>query len=449
MSQENSAPASRDGFQSKWGFILACIGSAVGMGNIWRFPALVSSWGGMTFLIPYVIFVILIGSTGVIGEMSLGRATGSGPIGAFGKATALRTGSSKTGQLIGIIPVLGSMALAIGYSCVVGWIFKYTFMALSGSLTALGQDMDIIGGTFGATASAWGNNGWLIIAMVANFAIMAFGIANGIEKANKIMMPTLFFLFIGLSIYIFTLPGASDGYQYIFTINPAGLLEPKLWIFAFGQAFFSLSVAGNGTVIYGSYLSKSEDIPSSACNVAIFDSLAALLAAFVIIPAMAAGAAQLSSGGPGLMFIYLVNVFNGMPGGRIVGIVFFICVLFAGMTSLVNLYEAPVATFQERFQMKRLPAVLVVGTIGTVIALCIQAIVSGWMDVVSIYICPLGALLAGIMLFWVAGKKFTLESVNEGSKKPIGSWFFPLAKYVYCASALIALIAGAILGGIG
>ena len=128
---------------------------------------------------------------------------------------------------------------------------------------------------------------------------------------------------MGLGIYVATLPGASGGYRYIFTIKPAGLLDPYVWIYAFGQAFFSLSVAGNGSVIYGSYLSKSECIPSSARNVALFDTIAALLAAFVIIPAMAAGGAQLDAGGPGLMFIYLVHVMNGMAGGRIVAMVFF------------------------------------------------------------------------------------------------------------------------------
>ncbi|MBP3709124.1 MAG: sodium-dependent transporter [Treponema sp.] len=429
--------------------MLACIGSAVGMGNIWRFPILVSSWGGMTFLIPYFIFVVLIASTGVIEEMALGRAASAGPIGAFGTCTELKTGNRKIGEGIGIIPVLGSMALAIGYSCVVGWIFKYTFMSLSGGLFGMGQNMDTIGGTFGATASQWGNNMWLIIAMVVSFAIMAFGVANGIEKANKVMMPVLFFLLVALGIYIGTLAGASNGYKYIFTINPAGLADPKLWIFAFGQAFFSLSIAGNGTVIYGSYLSKNEDLPSAARNVAVFDTLASLLAAFVIIPAMAAGNAELSSGGPGLMFIHLVRVMNGMPGGRLVGIIFFVCVLFAGVSSVINMYEAPVATLQEKFGLKRLPSVIIIAVVGTVVALIIQHIVSDWMDVVSIYICPLGALLAGVMFLWVAGKKFALDSVNMGAKKPIGAWYYPLAKYVYCACALIALVAGALLNGIG
>lgn len=444
-----SEATQRDGFKSKWGFVLACIGSAVGMGNIWRFPYMVSAWGGMTFLIPYFLFVILIASTGVIEEMALGRAAGAGPIGAFGKCTEVRKGNKKLGEMIGAIPVLGSLALAIGYTVVVGWIFKYTFLALTGKLAAMGQDMDQIGGMFGSTAISWGNNLWIVIAIVVSLAIMALGVADGIEKANKIMMPALFALFIGLGIYIFTLPGSHEGYKYIFTLNPAGLADPKLWIFAFGQAFFSLSIAGNGTVIYGSYLSESEDVITAARNVAIFDTIAALLAALVIIPAMSVGGAELSAGGPGLMFIYLINVFNGMPGGTIVGIIFYICVLFAGVSSLVNLYEAPVATLQEMFGIKRLQAVGGIAVLGCGVALCIQGIVSGWMDAVSIYVCPLGAMLAGIMFFYIAGDKFALDAVNVGAKKPIGSWFMFLGKFVFVPLALIALIAGAMFGGIG
>ena len=188
---------------------------------------------------------------------------------------------------------------------------------------------------------------------------------------------------------------------------------------------------------------------SSARNVAVFDTIAALLAAFVIIPGMAAGGAELSSGGPGLMFIYLVNVFNGMPGGKIVGIVFYVCVLFAGMSSLVNLYEAPVATIQEKLKLNRVASVGIIAVAGCVVLLVIQGIVSGWMDAVSIYICPLGAMLAAIMFFWVAGKKFAVDAVNAGADKPIGKWFVPLGKYVLVPLSLVALIAGALLGGIG
>ncbi len=469
--QASSDPAqARDGFQSKWGFILACIGSAVGMGNIWRFPIMVHKYGGLTFLLPYFIFVILIGASGVIEEFALGRRAAAGPVGAFGMCTHERTGNRKTGEAIGAIPIIGSMMLAIGYTVVLGWIFKYTFMGITGGLYSLGTDMAAIGGAFGATAPeaatlgealaqmvqggifGIGNGLWQIIALVVSLIIMALGVAGGIEKANKIMMPVLFFLFLGLGVYIFSLPGSSAGYKYIFTLNPAGLASVEVWVYAFGQAFFSLSVAGNGSVIYGSYLSKKEPIPSSARNVAVFDTLAALLAAFVIIPAMAVMLGEGIndvSGGPGLMFVYLVNVFNGMPGGRIVGMLFFICVMFAGVSSIVNLYEAPIAFLQEKFKLGRLPSVTAIGIVGCIVSIMIQPWTSQWMDVVSIYICPLGAMLAGIMFFWILKKDSALSAVNEGAEKTIGEWFYPLGKFIYVPLALIALIAGAIYGGIG
>ena len=437
----------RESFNSRWGFILACIGSAVGMGNIWMFPTRVSLYGGGSFLIPYFIFVVVIASTGVIGEMSFGRAARSGPIDAFGMVCE-KKGKRKVGEGLGMIPVLGSLAMAIGYTVVMGWILKYAVGTFTGA-TLAPKTIEEFGGRFGAMASAFGNNFWLVIAMIVTAVIMAMGIAGGIEKANRIMMPLLFVMLLGLGIYIFTLPGSEVGYQYIFTIKPQGLLDIRLWIYAFGQAFFSLSIAGNGTVIYGSYLNESEDVASSARNVAIFDTLSALLAAFVIIPGMAVGGAELSSGGPGLMFIYLINVFNGMPGGKMVGMIFYVCVLFAGMSSLVNLYEAPVATLQEKFGLKRAAAVGTIAVTGCVVALVIQGIVSGWMDAVSIYICPLGAMLAAIMFFWVAGKDFALDAVNRGRQKQIGAWFIPLGKYILVPLAFVALVAGAVLGGIG
>lgn len=176
----------RDSWGSKWGFILACIGSAVGMGNIWLFPARVSAYGGATFLIPYLIFVVIIGSTGVIGEMSFGRATRSGPVHAFGEATRMRFGSDRPGKLLGLIPVLGSLALAIGYSVVTGWIFKYTFQSFTGSLSQM-QGVAAFDANFGATAG--GNIFWQLVGMAVTVVIMAFGIGRGIEKANKVMTP--------------------------------------------------------------------------------------------------------------------------------------------------------------------------------------------------------------------------------------------------------------------
>ena len=224
--------------------------------------------------------------------------------------------------------------------------------------------------------------------------LWAFGVGGGIERANKVMMPVLFFLFAGLGIYIATLPGAGDGYRYIFVLKPEGLLDPMVWVYALGQAFFSLSVAGNGTLIYGSYLSKEADVPESARTVAFFDSMAAILSALVIIPAMATAGETLTQSGPGLMFIYLPNLFREMPGGRILVAVFFVAALFAGGTSLVNLFEAPTATLQEKLHLSRGTAVAVIGVVGLAVGLCIQGIVSGWMDVCSIYACPIGALQA-------------------------------------------------------
>ena len=256
----------RDSFRSRWGFILACIGSAVGMGNIWMFPTRVSLYGGGSFIIPYFIFVVLIGATGVIGEMSFGRATRSGPIDSFGAACDTK-GKGKLGQAIGLIPTLGSLALAIGYTVVMGWILRYTVGTFTG-MTLSPADVDGVGAAFGSMASAFGNNIWQIAALVITFVILMFGVGSGIEKANKVMMPLFFFLFLGLGIYIAFQPGAVDGYKYIFRVDPQALKDPMTWLYALGQAFFSLSVAGNGTLIYGSYLSDSEDIPKSARNVA-------------------------------------------------------------------------------------------------------------------------------------------------------------------------------------
>ena len=231
----------RESFNNKWGFVLACIGSAVGMGNIWMFPTRVSLYGGGSYLIPYFIFVILIGFTGVIGEMSFGRATKSGPVDAFGYACGTK-GKRKLGEILGFIPVLGALAMAIGYTVVMGWILKYMIGAFTGS-TLAPENVESFGAAFGSTASAFGNNLWQIIALAVGIIILMFGIGNGIEKANKILMPLFFILFIILAIYTACQPGAAEGYKYIFRIEPKVLADPKTWIYALGQAFFSLSVA--------------------------------------------------------------------------------------------------------------------------------------------------------------------------------------------------------------
>ena len=208
---------------------MACIGSAVGMGNIWLFPTRVSLFGGGAFLIPYFIFVILIGSTGVVGEMSFGRATRSGPIDAFGYAMETK-GKKKLGQAIGVIPAMGSLALAIGYTVVMGWILKYMLGTFTGA-TLTHENIGGFEGAFVGMASSFGNNLWQIAALVIAIAILIFGVGSGIEKANKIMMPLFFFLFLGLGIYIAFQPGAKDGYKYIFNVDLSALLNIKTCIY--------------------------------------------------------------------------------------------------------------------------------------------------------------------------------------------------------------------------
>lgn len=437
----------RDSFNNKWGFILACIGSAVGMGNIWMFPTRVSMYGGGSYLIPYFIFVALIGFTGVIGEMSFGRATKSGPVDAFGYACETKN-KRKLGEVIGFIPVLGALAMAIGYTVVMGWILKYMIGAFTGK-TLAPADTEGFAASFGSMASAFGNNVWQIVALVIGIIILMFGVGRGIEKANKIMMPVFFILFAVLGIYVAFQPGAIEGYKYIFRVDPEAFADPKTWIFALGQAFFSLSVAGNGTLIYGSYLSDNEDIPAAAGRVALFDTIAALLAALVIIPAMATTGAQLNQGGPGLMFIFLPALFKSMPGGYIVAIIFFVAVFMAGLSSLINLYEAPIATIQEKLHLGRKASCAIIAAIALIVSICIQGIVSGWMDILSIYICPLGAGLAGIMFFWICGKKYVETQVNTGRDKKFTDKFYPICKYIFCPICFLVLILGIVLGGIG
>ena len=452
MNNKNHVNKNRDLWTSKWGFILSCIGSAVGMGNIWLFPSRIAAYGG-AFLVAYLFFDVVIGFSGVIGEMIFGRKARSGPIGAFGAACASRgEDKRRLGSAIGSVPMLGSLAMAIGYSVVMGWIYKYLAGSITGAALSYGSDIHDVSGyeaAFGSTASAFGNNSWLLVALVCTFLVMALGVAAGIEKANKIMIPLFYVLFISLVVYVAMLPGSDAGYAHIFTIQTEYFKDPMLWAYALGQSFFSLSLAGNGTIIYGSYLSDEEDIVSSAWKVALFDTLAAFLAALVIVPAMAASGIRDFSGGPGLMFIYLPNLFASMPGSRIIAVIFFLAVLFAGFTSLVNLFEAPVATLQDHLKFSRPKAVAVIAAIGTVTALCIQGIVSQWMDFVSIYVCPLGAGLAGIMFAWVWGKKAVEEAVSLGRKRPVGKWFYPLYKYGFCILTMVVLVAGAVFGGIG
>lgn len=264
------------------------------------------------------------------------------------------------------------------------------------------------------------------------------------------MLPILYVLFIVLAIVMIFIPGTSAGYQYIFTFDPKGLLNPQVWVYAFGQCFFSLSVAGSGSVVYGSYLGDDVKIRQSAIICAILDTSAALLAMFIIIPAMATTGADLGNGGPGLMFVYVLPVFNGMGGiARLIVIFFYVAILFAGVSSVINLFETPVNFLQQQLHLKRWMAVGLIHVVGVIVALLIQPWTSQWMDMVSIYILPLGAVAAGIMFFWVMKKKDALAAAQLGSDKPIMKWFLPFGKYVFVPLCLLCFVLGIAWGGIG
>lgn len=438
----------RENFTSNRGFILACIGSAVGMGNIWMFPTRISLYGGGSFLIPYIIFVILLANTGVIGEMAFGRAVRSGPVDAAGTVMKRRFGKEKAGIAIGMVPAVVSWCMAVGYTVVMSWIIKYMAGMFTGEDISSDKIDDYVR-DFSKTASAFGNNFWLIAALLLALLILIFGVSAGIEKTNKIMMPVFFAMFVGLAIYTAFQPNALEGYRYIFRIDVNELKDVNTWVYAMGQAFFSLSIAGSGTLIYGSYLGENDNVVYSARMVAVFDTLAAVIASLVIIPAMATAGAKLDQGGPGLMFIYLPHLFHGMPGGRIFAIIFFVAVFFAGLSSLINLYETPIATVQEKLHLGRKLSCIIVCGIGLVSALFIQGIVSNWMDIASTYGCPLGAGLMAIMFYYLCDRKYVESEVNKGTKKPVGRWFYPLARYVFTPLCFVVLIVGAVLGGIG
>ena len=446
MSNERNqlGKKARDKFSSKVGFVIACIGSAVGMGNIWMFPYRVGEFGGAAFLVPYIVFVVLLGMSGIVGEITLGRTMKTGPLGAFKKALLLR--GKKGGEIIGLIPVIGSLATAIGYTVVMSWILKFFVGSITGEVTGASDS----GAYFGSLAVSFGAVPWHVVVVLVTFALMVFGIAKGIEKVNKFMMPAFFFLFVIIALRVAVLPGASDGYSFMFDADWGAIGNPKTWIFALGQAFFSLSLAGSGTVVYGSYLGDDEDIISGAKYIAIFDTLAAIVAALVIIPAVFAFGMD-PAAGPPLMFITMPSIFKMMPLGHLIAIFFFTAVMFAGFTSLVNLYETPIEAIQEKFGLSRKVSVGIILAIGLAIGLFIEdgATVSAWMDVVSIYIVPLGAILAAVMVYWVCGKGWATKHAQIGREKPVPGYFEPMSRYVFCGVAIVVYVLGIAFGGIG
>ncbi|KEH99289.1 sodium-dependent tryptophan transporter [Clostridium botulinum C/D str. BKT12695] len=433
----------RETFSGKLGFVLACLGSAIGLGNIWMFPWRLGQFGGAAFLIPYFICVFILGTTGLIIEFSFGRSRRCGSL--KGIQDTFEEKNKPFGKILSVIPTLAVACTLIFYSVVVGWIFKYFFMSLNGDIYK--ENIGTYFDTFAGTSSSIP---WHLLALIITVAIVLLGITKGIEKANKILMPGLFIVFIILLIRSVTLKGAVAGLEYLLVPHWEFLFKPMTWIMALGQAFFTVSLNGAGMVVYGSYLKDKEDIPSAALNVAIFDTISALLAAFIIMPAVFSFGLDPTSG-PSLLFITMPHIFNSMPLGYLFGILFFLSIIFAGVSSAMNMLEAPSEALISKFKFKRIFAVLLIATIAFLVGLPLDLSMEKfgkWADFVTIYLAPIGSIIASITFIWVYGFDNALKDINKGSKKPIGNWFKPMC-IIFIVSATLVLILGIIYNGIG
>lgn len=427
-------------FKSTVGFVLACVGSAVGMGNIWMFPYRLGQYGGAAFLIPYLIFIALFGLVGLSAEFALGRMAKTGTLGAYAYCW-----KNKFGKYIGWLPLLGSLGIAIGYNVILGWVFRSIQGVLTNEL--LTNDIPAF---FTNMTQSFSNVPCHFLVLFVTCLLLFTSATNAIEKVNKVLMPAFFILFIILAIRVSLFNGAIEGYKFLFVPKWEYLLNKETWIMAMGQAFFSLSITGSGMIVYGAYLKDDVDIPKASMQTAIFDTIAAMLAALAIMPAVFSFGIDPVSG-PSLMFLTLPEVFKQMPLGNFFALFFFISVAFAGITSLINMLEAVCESWQNRFHISRKKAVLVCGIITFIISVCIENgdIVGKWMDVVTIYIIPFAALLGAITIYYILGWNALKQELDKGRKKPVGPTFKFLGKYVYVFLAIIILILGILYNGIG
>ena len=327
--------ASRGTWGSRIGFILAAAGSAIGLGNIWRFPYITGKNGGALFVLIYIGCVLVLGLPVMLAEFSLGRATAKNPVGAF---AAIRPGTKwKYTGYLGV--VTGVMILSF-YSVIAGWTLGYCYKSLSGQFAALdeGQAVALFRSFI---ASPWQPILLLAIFMVLTVIIVAKGVSGGLEKYSKILMPALFLIMVLLMLRSLTLPGAEKG--LLFYLKPDfAKINGRVFLEAMGQAFFSLSL-GMGTMLtYGSYLGKKENLVSSAAWVAALDTAVAILAGFIIFPALFSQN-MAPDQGPGLVFAILPVIFSNMPGGMAFGALFFVLLAVAALTSTISILEVPVA----------------------------------------------------------------------------------------------------------
>ncbi|MBQ5319939.1 MAG: sodium-dependent transporter [Oscillospiraceae bacterium] len=423
MSTKLNKSESKGGFSSKLGFILAAAGSAVGLGNIWRFPYLAAKYGGGIFLLVYIILTVTFGFTLMITEIAIGRRTGKSVIGAYAD---INKKFKPLGWLAAAVP-----AIILPYYCVIGgWVMKYVTVYLTGAGAEAAADKGAYFGNFiGQTGQPMI---FFIIFILITAVVVMLGVEKGIEKVSKLLMPVLVLISLFIAIYSVTIDGAWDGFIYYIKPNFANF-SIKTVVAAMGQLFYSMSLAMGIMITYGSYMRKEDNLEQSVRQIELFDTGIAFLAGMMVVPpvfAFAGGDPSKINSGPGLMFQTLPQVFGTMKGGNIIGLVFFTLVLLAALTSSISLMETIVSVVMEKFKVKRIPACLIVIVFSLVLGLVSVFGFSIWKnvqpfgqdDLLTFFdflsnniMMPIVALLTCILIGYVAKTTYVEEEVQINS----------------------------------
>lgn len=422
-------------FSGRWGFILSAVGSAVGMANVWGFPAKMGANGGGAFLVAYLLFVALFSAVGLSAEYAIGRRAKTGTLGSYRAAWATRGEKmGRIGGAAGWLPLAGSMCIAIGYAVIIAYVLKAFFHSVTGELMHVDTD------TWFAQFS--GTDFCVVpfhcIVVVGTLLTLLLG-AKSIENSNKVMMPVFFLVFLILAVRVAFLPGAAEGYKFMFTFRWEALKDPMVWIWAMGQAFFSLSVTGSGMIVYGAYLDRKEDVVHLAVRTAVLDTVAALVAALVIIPACFAYGLDVGAG-PGLLFVTLPRILQDIPFGQVFAVFLYTAMVFAGVSSLQNMFEAVGESLQHKFpKLSRKAVLAVLGMICLGFGIFMEPIAKWgpWMDIVSIYIIPIGATLGALSWFWIMKKTDLMDEINRGAPRLRGTLWYHAGRWLYVPCALI------------
>lgn len=435
----------RENWGSRMGFIMAAAGSAVGLGNIWRFPYLAGANGGGAFILIYLVFAIVIGMSIMTAELAVGRRTQLAAVGAY-------KSNNRNWTFVGVIGVLTAFLIMGFYPVVGGWSVAYIFKSFTGLLKS-----PDIGGAFGAfMTGSWEPLIWTFIFLGINIFIVAQGIAGGIEKAGKILMPTLIILLIAVSVKSISLPGSSEGLSFLFKPD-FSMVDGSTILAALGQAFFSLSLGMGCMITYGSYLSKDENLQQNAVIITLIDTGIAILAGLAIFPALFAYGLEPTSG-PGLVFVVVPTIFANMGKvGPMFSAFFFISLAFAALTSSVSLLEVVVAYLIDEWKIDRKKAVMMAGGVmvitGAMASLSLGAVPqiaifnTAAFDVFDILtdkvFMALGGMLLAIFCGWVLKKEDLKDELTNGGTITFGIFeiWYNLIKYVIpVAIAIVAAV---------